>query len=182
VLVFSQFKPKLGTIEMILSGLLIVSLAVNAKFVYEKSSPNSRPVALAKGQLFPALKLKSTQNDRSIDSNKFRLVYWFSPTCKFCLANREKVGRLAKVLREHQIQMIMLSNPEPTSKQYCDSNNFGFGCWEVVRAEFPLRKLGGTPTLFLIGMDGVIKDRWSGILSSQTVTSIGSYLQPNMEI
>jgi thioredoxin-related protein len=143
------------------------------------------PDAPKLGTYVSSLNVSSLHGDDAVLSlsqkNRPTVLYVFTPTCVWCLRNKQKVFNLAAA--EHdRYDFVGLSLTAKGINQYLASSPFNFPVYVVNEGKLPINfKLTLTPDTFVFSQDGELEHIFDGYYTSDTAASISSLFGVHLE-
>jgi hypothetical protein len=100
------------------------------------------------------------------------LVLAVSESCRFCTASMPFYRRLqGELVGRNHVQLVVVSPTGPAeTEQYLTKHGVTAG--RIVQASFGALGLGGSPTLVLLGPDGIVRGAWAGLLNGDSETAV----------
>lgn len=162
--------------------LLLMSLCLNVVLVHRNKSLQStieEAEILQPGSHVSSLRFKSTSGAKVNISFPTQaegtLIYYFRPTCMWCMRNRANFEILARKLQSLGYRILPYTLEHYPDQEYAKVLGQGVEVFtdddqDVQR----VLKLSGTPDTILISRSGIVLAHWGGAFSDENLRSIES--------
>lgn len=137
-------------------AIIIAAAAIIFIFVRNYTRKPTEPPTVALGAKF-ALKNVNWQ------SSQKNIVLGVSTTCHFCTESAGFYRELVKQCKQQHVHTIAVL-PQSTAEAESYLKNEGVEVDEIRQSTLSDLEISGTPTLVLVGGDGIVKDVWVGKL------------------
>jgi hypothetical protein len=160
----SWYRPsleKLSQVAFLAMCIAVTAVAVQRLAVARSVRPDSAPPPIAEGTRL------ALHSNLQPGTAKASLVLALSTNCQFCTQSMGFYRRLAEldVVRDGSLSLGVASiQPPDQMREYLSTHRLAIASMAQLRESGV--SIQGTPTLVLVGADGLVRKSWGGQLSS----------------
>lgn len=156
------------TYSTLMSGLFILSTIVNvglARLVVQRRSATAA-ASVKLGTVMPELDMKDTNGKLvHLTYGSVRtptVVYFFSPLCHYCQRNIANMSELSRQAG-NRYRIVGVTIETKDLREFINKSNEPFPIYtEPTQTVIKGFHFGGTPQTFVVGVDGRLKQGWTG--------------------
>lgn len=145
-------------------AVILTCLVLSGSLVYDRTA---QTVPRSAAELGTGAGQHLELSDIDWKAHRSTVVLVLSTTCHFCRESSPFFRRLAELSKDNPKIGLVALFPQQVNEAAGYLRQEGIGVTVVRSTALTTLPVQGTPTMFLVGSDGIVKQAWEGLLNKQ---------------
>lgn len=157
----SDWSKRIETVTNVAIIVLCVGMMTLVGLRYFGGSPQQKQAMKA-----PEIGSKVSLKSNTWEKDDKTVVLILSTQCKYCTASASFYQRLSDEAKQKHVRLIAVF-PQPEAEAHSYFERLSVPVSEIYNAPLNSLNVSATPTLLVVGKDGLVKKAWVGQLQSK---------------